>query len=211
MQYQIIPVTAFQQNCTIIWCDQTKEAAFVDPGGEPELLKKAVEKLGVKITKILLTHGHLDHVGGTAKLAEYYQVPVLGPDSADQFLFDHLPEQSMQFGLPYCEVFLPNEWLAEGLQITLGKETLDIVHCPGHTPGHLVFINKAAKLALVGDVLFNGGIGRTDFPRGNYQDLMHSIKEKLLPFGDDIAFIPGHGPMSTFGYERNHNPFLLQR
>lgn len=211
MQYQIIPVTAFQQNCSIIWCDKTNEAAFVDPGGEVELLKKAVEKLGVTITKILLTHGHLDHVGGAAQLAEYYQVPILGPDSEDQFLFDHLPEQSMQFGLPYCAAFLPDEWLTEGQQITLGEEILDIVHCPGHTPGHLVFINQAAKLALVGDVLFNGGIGRTDFPRGNYQDLIHAIKEKLLPLGDDIAFVPGHGPMSTFGYERHHNPFILQK
>ncbi|QIQ20895.1 MBL fold metallo-hydrolase [Zophobihabitans entericus] len=210
MQYQIIPVTHFQENCSIIWCDKTKEAAFVDPGGEPELLQKAVEKLGVKITKVLLTHGHLDHIGAALKLAEHYQVPIIGPEKEDEFLFEALPQQCIQFGFPYTAAFLPTQWLNEGDVVKVGEESFSVYHCPGHTPGHIVFVNLAAKIAFVGDVLFKSSIGRTDFPRGNYEQLMSSIKNKLLPLGDDIAFVPGHGPMSTFGYERNYNPFILQ-
>ncbi|OCG20519.1 MBL fold metallo-hydrolase [Gilliamella sp. App4-10] len=208
-QYQIIPVTAFQENCSIIWCDQTMEGALIDPGGEPELLKKAVEKLGVNIKQILLTHGHLDHVGAATTLAQHYNVKIIGPSQEDEFLLTNLPQQCVQFGFPYTDSFLPDRWLKEGDQIQVGNITLDVLFCPGHTPGHIVFINHLDKLAFVGDVLFKGSIGRTDFPRGNHTDLISSITNKLLPLGDDFIFVPGHGPMSSFGHERISNPYLV--
>lgn len=208
-QYQIIPVTDFQENCSIIWCDETNEAAFIDPGGEPELLKKAVEKLGVNIKKILLTHGHLDHVGVAAELAKHYDVKIIGSSQEDEFLFTALPQQSMQFGFPYTESFLPDRWLKENDKIQIGNISLDVLFCPGHTPGHIVFINVKDKIAFVGDVLFKNSIGRTDFPRGNHADLISSITHKLFPLGDDFIFVPGHGPMSSFGNERMTNPFLV--
>ena len=208
-QYQIIPVTDFQENCSIVWCDETNEAAFIDPGGEPELLKKAVEKLGVNIKKILLTHGHLDHVGVAAELAKHYDVKIIGPSQEDEFLFTALPQQSMQFGFPYTESFLPDRWLKENDKIQIGNISLDVLFCPGHTPGHIVFINLKDKIAFVGDVLFKNSIGRTDFPRGNHADLISSITHKLFPLGDDFIFVPGHGPMSSFGNERMTNPFLV--
>jgi hydroxyacylglutathione hydrolase len=208
-QYQIIPVTAFQENCSIIWCDQTMEGALIDPGGEPELLKKAVEKLGVNIKQILLTHGHLDHVGAATTLAQHYNVKIIGPSQEDEFLLTNLPQQCVQFGFPYTDSFLPDRWLKEGDQIQVGNITLDVLFCPGHTPGHIVFINHLDKLAFVGDVLFKGCIGRTDFPRGNHTDLIASITNKLLPLGDNFIFVPGHGPMSSFGHERISNPYLV--
>ncbi|NUF28287.1 MULTISPECIES: MBL fold metallo-hydrolase [Gilliamella] len=208
-QYQIVPVTAFQENCSIIWCDQTMEGALIDPGGEPELLKKAVEKLGVNIKQILLTHGHLDHVGAATTLAQYYDVKIIGPSQEDEFLLTSLPQQCIQFGFPHTDSFLPDRWLKEGDQIQVGNITLDVLFCPGHTPGHIVFINHLDKLAFVGDVLFKGSIGRTDFPRGNHTDLISSITNKLLPLGDDFIFVPGHGPMSSFGHERISNPYLV--
>ena len=208
-QYQIIPVTAFQENCSIIWCDETNEAAFIDPGGEPELLRKAVEKLGVNIKQILLTHGHLDHVGAAVALANHYDVKIIGPSQEDEFLFSGLPQQCMQFGFPYTDSFLPDRWLTEGEQVKVGNITLDVLSCPGHTPGHIVFINAKDKIAFVGDVLFKSSIGRTDFPRGNHADLISSITNKLFPLGDDFIFVPGHGPMSSFGNERMTNPFLV--
>lgn len=209
MQFQIIPVTAFQENCSIIWCEKTMAGAIVDPGGEFELLVKAVEKLNVNITKILLTHGHLDHVGAAKVLANHYHVKIYGPQQEDKFLLDNLPQQSVQFGFPFCEAFEPDIWLQEGDIVQIGDEQLSVLHCPGHTPGHIVFIHHQQKVALVGDVLFNNSIGRTDFPRGNYTDLISSIKNKLFVLGDDITFIPGHGPTSTFGQERINNPFLV--
>lgn len=208
-QYQIIPVTHFQENCSIIWCDETKEAAVIDPGGEAELLKKAVEKLGVNIKQILLTHGHLDHVGAAIELAKHYNVEILGPRQEDEFLLSNLPQQCMQFGFPYIDSFLPDRWLKEGEQVKVGNITLDILFCPGHTPGHIVFINAKDKIAFVGDVLFKSSIGRTDFPRGNHADLISSITHKLFPLGDDFIFVPGHGPMSSFGNERMTNPYLV--
>ena len=208
-QYQIIPVTDFQENCSIVWCDETNEAAFIDPGGEPELLKKAVKKLGVNIKQILLTHGHLDHVGVAAELAKHYDVKIIGPSQEDEFLFTALPQQSMQFGFPYTESFLPDRWLKENDKIQIGNISLDVLFCPGHTPGHIVFINLKDKIAFVGDVLFKNSIGRTDFPRGNHADLISSITHKLFPLGDDFIFVPGHGPMSSFGNERMTNPFLV--
>ncbi|WVD72510.1 MBL fold metallo-hydrolase [Orbus wheelerorum] len=209
MQYQIIPVTEFQENCSIIWCESTNEAAIVDPGGEAELLKKAVEKLALKVTKILLTHGHLDHVGAAKELADFYQVNIYGPQQEDKFLLDILPQQCVQFGFPFTAAFEPDTWLKDEEIVKVGDIVFDVIHCPGHTPGHVVFINKADKIAFVGDVLFNNSIGRTDFPRGNHLDLITSIKNKLFPLGDDIRFVPGHGPMSTFGYERMNNPYLV--
>lgn len=209
MQFQIIPVTAFQENCSIIWCEKTMAGTIVDPGGEFELLVKAVEKLNINITKILLTHGHLDHVGAAKALANHYHVKIYGPQQEDKFLLDNLPQQSVQFGFPFCEAFEPDIWLQEGDIVQIGDEQLSVLHCPGHTPGHIVFIHHQQKVALVGDVLFNNSIGRTDFPRGNYTDLISSIKNKLFVLGDDITFIPGHGPTSTFGQERINNPFLV--
>lgn len=208
MQYRIIPVTSFAENCTIIWCEKTKKAAIVDPGGESAQIKKLISQLDVMIEKILLTHGHLDHVGAASELAQYYNVAIYGPNEQDQFLLDNLPIQAAQFGLPFASAFTPDHWLKDGDVLAIGEQVLHVIHCPGHTPGHVVFVNQTTKLALVGDVLFKGSIGRTDFPRGNYQDLMHSIKQKLWPLGDDIQFISGHGPMSTLGDERRTNPFL---
>lgn len=210
MKYHIIPVTAFNQNCTLIWCDVTKQAALVDPGGDPEKLKAEVARQGVQISQILLTHGHLDHVGAAAEMAEHYQVPIYGPNKEDAFWIEGLPAQSRMFGLAECQPFTPTRWLEEGDRVPVGEMTLQVLHCPGHTPGHIVFINEKARLALVGDVLFNGGVGRSDFPRGDHQTLIDSIRNKLLPQGDDMAFIPGHGPMSTFGVERQTNPFLRE-
>ncbi|MFZ4832691.1 MBL fold metallo-hydrolase [Rouxiella sp. Mn2063] len=208
MKYHIIPVTAFSQNCSLIWCSKTNQAALVDPGGDADIIKQEVAAQGVELTQILLTHGHLDHVGAAAELAAHYQIPIIGPDSEDQFLFDSLPLQSQRFGLAHCAAFTPDTWLKEGDTVSVGEELLDVLHCPGHTPGHIVFINQKARLAVSGDVIFKGSVGRSDFPRGDHQTLIDSIKNKLLPLGDDIAFLPGHGPMSTIGYERKTNPFL---
>lgn len=210
MKYHIIPVTAFNQNCTLIWCEATQQAALVDPGGDAEKLKAEIAQQGVQLSQILLTHGHLDHVGAAAELAEYYQVPIYGPDKEDAFWFEGLPAQSRMFGFEVCLPFTPTQWLAEGDRVQVGDMSLHVLHCPGHTPGHIVFINDKARLALVGDVLFNGGVGRSDFLRGDHQALIDSIRTKLLPQGDDITFIPGHGPMSTFGAERQTNPFLRE-
>lgn len=208
MQYKIIPVTPFSQNSTIIWCDKTKKAGIVDPGGEAERVIDAATALGVTVEKILITHGHLDHVGAAKALADHYAVKIYGPSSEDEFWFNSLPEQAAQFNFPHCAIFKPDRWLNEGDNVEVGDETLTVKHCPGHTPGHIVFIHHPSKLALVGDVLFNGSIGNTSFEQGSYPDLMRSIKEKLLPLGDEFTFIPGHGPLSTLGHERRHNPFL---
>jgi len=208
LNYRIVPVTLFEQNCTLLWCEQTGEAAIVDPGGDVERILAAIREEGVAPVKILLTHGHIDHVGGAAALAERLGIPVLGPHRDDAFLLDALPEQARMFGLPMAAPFRPEQWLDQGEQVTLGKVSLDVIHCPGHTPGHIVFYDGDAGLAQVGDVLFKGAIGRTDFPRGRHRDLLDSIRNRLFPLGDAIRFIPGHGPMSTFGAERRSNPFV---
>lgn len=208
MKYRIIPVTPFQQNCTLIWCEETLKAAVVDPGGDLDRIQTAVESEGVRVEKILLTHGHIDHAGGTAELARQLGVGVEGPQKEDSFWLDALPQQAQMFSFPASEAFAPDRWLEDGDTVTVGNEKLSALHCPGHTPGHVVFFQSAAKLALVGDVLFQGAIGRTDFPKGDHATLVRSIREKLFPLGDDIAFIPGHGPMSTFGQERVSNPFV---
>jgi len=208
LRYQIVPVTPFEQNCSLLWCDATRRAAVVDPGGDIELIVQVADELGVVVDKILLTHGHIDHAGGTAALARRLAVEVEGPEKEDAFWIDALPQQSKMFGFPQVEAFTPQRWLVDGDVVTIGEERLDVLHCPGHTPGHVVFFSAVARLAVVGDVLFAGSIGRTDFPRGNHATLVNSIRQKLWPLGNDVAFIPGHGPMSTFGAERDGNPYV---
>ncbi|KFX07156.1 hypothetical protein KP22_03435 [Pectobacterium betavasculorum] len=210
MKYQIVPVTAFSQNCTLLWCEKTNEAAIVDPGGDAEKIKRAVADTGISVKQILLTHGHLDHVGAAAELAEHYQVAIIGPQIEDAFWLEGLPAQSRMFGLEECAPLTPSRWLQEGDEVCVGETTLTVFHCPGHTPGHIVFFDAESRLAQVGDVIFNGGVGRTDFPQGDHRALIASIKNKLLPLGDDVTFIPGHGPMSTLGHERKTNPFLRE-
>ena len=204
----VIPVTAFQQNCSLIWCDETMKGAFVDPGGEADRLLAAAEENGVGIEKILVTHAHLDHAGAVAELAEKLNVPIEGPHKDDLFLVESLPRQCEAYNFPPSKPFAPDRWLEGGDTVAVGKLTLGVRHCPGHTPGHVVFHEKEANLAFVGDVLFRGSIGRTDFPRGNHQDLLDSIQEQLWPLGNDTTFVPGHGEASTFGEERRHNPFV---
>ena len=208
MKFSIIPVTPYQQNCSLIWCEATGKAALVDPGGDVERLLQEVERQEVTLEKILLTHGHLDHVGGALELSGQLGLPILGPQEEDTFLLESLPGQAQMFGFPPTQAFLPDQWLRHGELVTVGELTLDVIHCPGHTPGHIVFMSQEARIAFVGDVLFMGSIGRTDFPRGNHAALIQSIRERLFPLGDDIRFIPGHGPMSTFGHERLTNPYV---
>lgn len=208
MKYCIVPVTAYQQNCSLLICEQTGKAAIVDPGGEIELIRDAIVRHNVTPECILITHGHLDHVGGTAELAERLTLPVLGPHQADRFWLDAIPDQCRSFGFPASKSFTPSRWLTQGDIVTVGRERLEVLHCPGHTPGHIVFFNRVSKLAVVGDVLFKGSIGRTDLPNGDYQTLLDSIKNRLWPLGKEVAFIPGHGPMSTFGEEMKSNPFV---
>jgi len=206
--YQVIPVTPYVQNCTLLWCEATRRAAVVDPGGDAEKIMAAVEQQGVTPEKILLTHGHLDHVGAARRLADHYAIPVEGPQREERFWLDALPDQSRMFGFPHVDPLVPDRWLEEGETVTVGEERLAVLHCPGHTPGHVVFFHEADRLALVGDVLFRGSIGRTDFPRGDHQALIRCIRDKLFPLGADVAFVPGHGPMSTFGEEQRTNPFV---
>lgn len=208
MNYHIIPVTAFAQNCSLIWCPETRQAALVDPGGDAARIKQEVNAKGVTVTQILLTHGHLDHVGAAAELALHYGVTVTGPQKEDEFWLQGLPQQSKMFGLEECQPLTPDRWLEEGDTVSVGNITLQVLHCPGHTPGHIVFFDAPSRLLVSGDVIFKGGVGRSDFPRGDHTQLISSIKTKLLPLGDDVTFIPGHGPMSTLGEERRHNPFL---
>jgi hydroxyacylglutathione hydrolase len=208
MRFCIIPVTPYQQNCTLLICEQTNKAAIVDPGGDLDKILQAVSKENVSPESILISHGHLDHIGATAELASRLSIPVLGPHQDDQFLIDAIPEQCRTFGFPPSDVFTPSRWLNQDDIVKVGDEVLDVIHCPGHTPGHVVFVHRNTKLAVVGDVLFKGSIGRTDLPKGDFNTLISSIKKKLWPLGDQFAFIPGHGPMSTFGEEMRNNPFV---
>ena len=208
MNYTVIPVTPYQQNCSLIWCEHTGKAALVDPGGDIDLLLQAIQRQNVTLEKLLLTHGHVDHVGAAGVLSRQLHIPIEGPHEADAFLMDSLPQQSQMFGFPHTEPFRPDRWLNEGDRVSVGESSMSVLHCPGHTPGHVVLFNPEERLAFVGDVLFKGSIGRTDFPRGNYENLIHSIKQKLWPLGSDVIFIPGHGALSTFGQERQSNPFV---
>lgn len=208
MQYTIIPVTPFEQNCSILLCEQTGRLAVVDPGGDAGRILAAVRESGGTPEKILVTHGHLDHVGAVAEVARELDVPVEGPHPEDAFWIDMLAQQAQMFGFPVPEGFTPQRWLHDDDEVTVGALRLKVLHCPGHTPGHVIFFQPEAALAVVGDVLFAGSIGRTDFPRGDYHQLVTAIREKVFPLGDEVSFIPGHGPMSTLGEERRNNPFV---
>ncbi len=206
----IVPVTPLQQNCTLFWCTKTMRGTFVDAGGDLPKLKAAAAQHAVTIEKLLVTHGHIDHCGGTAVLAAELGVPIEGPHEEDRFWIDKLAEDGRNYGIEGTP-FEPDRWLENGDRVTVGELTLDVYHCPGHTPGHVVFHHPESRLAIVGDVLFQGSIGRTDFPRGNHADLIEAITTKLWPLGGETAFVPGHGPMSTFAHERASNPFVGDR
>ena len=204
----VVPVTPFDQNCTLLCCEATGRAAVVDPGGDLDHILTTADQAGVEIEKILVTHAHIDHAGGVADLADRRNVPVEGPHPEDRFWIELLPMQSEQFGFPTARPFEPDRWLDQGDTIRFGEIELQVLHCPGHTPGHVVFFHPDSRLAIVGDVLFKDSIGRTDFPRGDHATLIRSIRERLWPLGDDVQFIPGHGARSYFGDERRSNPFV---
>lgn len=208
LQYHTIPVTAFQQNCSLVWCDQTLEAAVIDPGGDIDIIEWELERLGLQLKAIWLTHAHIDHAGAVAELARKRQLDIIGPHEGDRFWIAGLPQQGAMFGFPPAEPFEPTRWLHDGDTVAIGQEVLQVRHCPGHTPGHVVFHAPQAERCFVGDVLFAGSIGRTDFPQGNHQQLIDSIVQRLWPMGDQTVFIPGHGPESSFGRERQTNPYV---
>jgi glyoxylase-like metal-dependent hydrolase (beta-lactamase superfamily II) len=208
LRYQTLPVTPFQQNCSIVWCDQTMEGAIIDPGGDLPLIRAALLRLEVKAKQILLTHAHIDHAGGAAALARELALPIVGPHRDDQFWINGLRQQAQMFGLPLAEAFVPTRWLNDGDTVEVGRSMLAVRHCPGHTRGHVVFHSAEARRAFVGDVLFAGSVGRTDLPGGDTEQLIASITQRLWPMGDDTVFIPGHGPESSFGRERRTNPYV---
>lgn len=208
LQCEIIPVTPFEQNCSLVWDSQTRRGAFIDAGGEIERLLERAAHHGVTIEKLLVTHGHLDHASAVADLAEKLNVPIEGPQEDDRFWIEGLPQAAASFGFPPARSFEPTRWLHQGDRVTVGSLEFEVLHCPGHTPGHVVFYHAPSQLAFVGDVIFAGSIGRTDFPRGNHADLIRSIRERLFPLGDAVRFVPGHGPISSFGEERRSNPFV---
>ncbi|MDO9467075.1 MAG: MBL fold metallo-hydrolase [Thiobacillus sp.] len=207
MEFTILPVTPYQQNCSLVW-DAAGRAALIDPGGEAERLLAEVAQRGLTLEKILLTHGHLDHVGAAVELREALGIPIVGPERSEQFWLDLLPQQAELFGFPPAVAFTPDQWLEDGDTVEVGAIRFAVLHCPGHTPGHVVFYQPEAQLAFVGDVLFKGSIGRTDFPRGDHVALLAAIRGKLFPLGDAVRFVPGHGAMSSFGHERRENPFV---
>jgi hydroxyacylglutathione hydrolase len=204
----IVPVTLFEQNCTVIWCEATKKAVVIDPGGDVPKIQAAIKQANVRVEKIWLTHGHIDHVGGAAELRDALKVPIEGPQMSDKFLLDNVVTSGARFGMTGVRDFAPDRWLDEGDQVSIGELTFDILHCPGHSPGSVVFFSREMRFAHVGDVLFNGSVGRSDIPGGNHATLIKSITAKLLPLGDDVGFICGHGPGSSIGQERMTNPFL---
>jgi hydroxyacylglutathione hydrolase len=207
MRAAIIPVTPLQQNCTLLWCTQTMRGAFVDPGGDLHKLRAAAQQHGVTIEKILITHGHIDHCGSAGEFAKELGVPIEGPHEADRFWIARLEDDGKKYGVRGMP-FEPDRWLVDGDQATVGNLTFQVYHCPGHTPGHVIFHQAESKFATVGDVLFQGSIGRTDFPMGNHQDLLDAIVTKLWPLGGDTVFVPGHGPVSNFAHERRTNPYV---
>ena len=208
LQYLTVPVTRFQQNCSIVWCDATKEAALIDAGGDIAVLLAQIAELGLTLKALWVTHAHIDHAGGVGELANTYALPIIGPHPGDQFWIDGLAQQSVSFGFAPAQPFTPTRWLHDGDTVQIGHETLNVRHCPGHTPGHVVFHAPQIERVFVGDVLFAGSIGRTDFPQGDHDQLISSITQRLWPMGDDTVFIPGHGPESTLGRERRTNPYV---
>jgi glyoxylase-like metal-dependent hydrolase (beta-lactamase superfamily II) len=204
----VVPVTPLQQNCTVVWCTATRQAAVIDPGGEVDRLLKVLKDQGLTLEKIWVTHGHADHAGGVQALREASGVPVEGPHEDDRFWIERIPTDALRWGMGGALDFTPDRWLADGDVVQVGEVSFEVLHCPGHTPGHVVFFQREARFAQVGDVLFKGSIGRTDFPRGDHAALIASITGKLWPLGPDVQFVPGHGPMSTFGAERASNPFV---
>ncbi len=208
MKFGIVPVTPYQQNCSLIWCEETQQAAIIDPGGDIPYIKQGIEQAGVTPVKILITHGHVDHVAAANELAIELGIPIEGPHIDDKFWIDSLAESCEMAGFPPAQPFHPERWLVEGDVVEVGNVRLEVLHCPGHTPGHVVYYNRQQQIAFVGDVLFQGSIGRTDFPKGDHDMLIRSIRNKLLPLGDEVSFVSGHGPMSTFGQERRTNPFV---
>lgn len=208
LRCEIIPVTPFAQNCSLVWDTATMRGALIDAGGEVERLLERVRHHGVTLEKLLVTHGHLDHASGVAELAERLQLPIEGPHADDAFWIEGLPQAAQAYGFPPARSFTPDRWLAQGDCVRVGSLDFEVIHCPGHTPGHVVFHHGPSQLAFVGDVIFQNSIGRTDFPRGDHAQLLGSIRERLFPLGDSVRFVPGHGPMSDFGSERRHNPFV---
>ena len=208
LQYLTVPVTPFQQNCSIVWCDATQEAALIDAGGDIPALLAEVARLGLTLTALWVTHAHIDHAGAVGELADTHALPIVGPHPGDQFWIDGLAQQSVMFGFAPARQFTPTRWLQDGDTVQIGHETLNVRHCPGHTPGHVVFHAPQIERVFVGDVLFAGSIGRTDFPQGDHDQLISSITQRLWPMGEQTVFIPGHGPESTLGRERNSNPYV---
>ncbi|MEM6484433.1 MAG: MBL fold metallo-hydrolase [Pseudomonadota bacterium] len=209
MKATIVTVTPYQQNCSIIKCEQSGKGAIVDPGGDTDKILKAVDQMQVDVEKILLTHGHVDHSAAADPLRRQLEVPIEGPHEADRFWLDKLPEWTKMSGFPPADPFEPDRWLVAGDTVTVGAESLDVYFCPGHSPGHVIFVHPGQRVAWVGDVIFQGSVGRTDLPMCSHEDLMSSIHDTILPLGDDLTFIPGHGPVSTVAQERKTNPFVL--
>lgn len=208
LQIAIVPVTPFQQNCSILWCTATNKAAVIDPGGDLPRIRAALEETGVTVEKVLLTHGHVDHAAAAKDLADSLGVAIEGPHAADQFLIDDLPRNAAQYGFPPARSFTPERYLDEGDTVTVGDLSLDVLHVPGHTPGHVVFVHRPSNVAIVGDTLFQRSVGRTDFPYGDHDLLISGIVGKLVPLGDSVVCVPGHGALTSIGDERASNPFL---